>query len=149
MQENKRVIYNYLLPRSKRKLTNYVSAILGLPALTLFILSFYLGIVNNLWYFILSAMGLFFSQNFIYTLWSYFKYENLVVSLSIDLYGVGFGFKYDTIEWGIWIDGIYAFELEDDDWWVIRHRNGTWLYFPNGLVSEKEIEYLQQLIRLH
>jgi hypothetical protein len=66
--------YNYLLRRSKRELTNYVHAILGIPALTLFVLSFYIG-MSEPWYLLLSVMGLFFSIRFIDTLWSYFKYE--------------------------------------------------------------------------
>lgn len=63
--KSKQVIYNYSLPRRKRELINYAQAILGIPALTLFLLSFYLGL-SEPWYFLLSAMGLFFSRQFIY-----------------------------------------------------------------------------------
>ena len=75
-QKTERVIYNYSLPRRKRELINYVQAILGVPALTLFVLSFYLGL-SKPWYFLLSAMGLFFAKKFIYVVWRYFKDENL------------------------------------------------------------------------
>jgi hypothetical protein len=145
MKKTERILYNYLLPRSKRELTNYVHAILGIPALTLFVLSFYIG-MREPWYLLLSVMGLFFSRQFIYTLWSYFKYENFFMCLAIDLHAVGFGFEHDNIEFWMFIDGIYALELEDDNWWVIRHNSGTWLYFPNGLLSEEDIRSLKNKI---
>ena len=143
--KSKQAIYNYSLPRRKRTLTNYVQAILGVPTLTLFVLSFYLGL-SKPWYFLLSAIGLFFSRQFIYVVWRYFKDENLSISLTFEARGIGYGFEHDNIQRWIFMDGVYELELEDDDWWVIRHSNGTWIYFPNGLLPEEEIASLEHNI---
>jgi len=148
MKETKYTTYNYLLPRKKRELANYVRAFVGIPALVLFVLSFYIGLTEPL-YFIFSAMGLFFSRRFIYVLWSYFKYENMLTCIAIDTHGVGYGdFKHNEIRWWLFMDGFFELKLEDDDWWVLRHGNGTWLYFPNGLLSEEDMEFLKEKIEM-
>jgi len=147
MKKNKYTIYNYLLPRKKRKLANYVRAFVGIPALVLFLLSFYVGLTEPL-YFILSAIGLFFARPFINTLWSYFKYENILICIAIDLNGVGYGFGYNEIKWWLFMDGFFELKLEDDNWWVIRHINGTSIPFPNGLLSEEDIKILKNKIEM-
>jgi len=55
MKETKYTTYNYLLPRKKRELANYVRAFVGIPALVLFVLSFYIGLTEPL-YFIFSGL---------------------------------------------------------------------------------------------
>jgi len=114
MKETKYNIYNYLLPRSKRKLDNYVRAFVGIPALVLFVLSFYIGLTEPL-YFIFSAMGLFFSRRFLYVLWSYFKYENMLTCIAIDRNGVGYGFGHNGIRWWLFMDGFFELQLEEED----------------------------------
>jgi len=148
MKETKYTIYNYLLPRKKRELANYVRAFVGIPALVLFVLSFYVGLTEPL-YFIFSAMGLFFSRPFINTLWSYFKYENILICIAIDTpHGVGYGFKHNEISWWLFMDGFFELKLEEDDWWVLRHSNGTSIPFPNSLLSEEDMEFLKKKIEM-
>ncbi|HFU76415.1 MAG TPA: hypothetical protein ENK66_09240 [Arcobacter sp.] len=142
MEMHERTVYQYLLPRGKRKLTNYVQAILGIPALILFILSLYLVFMGDTFYLMLSAMGLFFSRQFIYTISTYIMHENLSLCLAVDSKAIGFGFDSDKPKYWISIEGVYVIELEDDNWWVIRHRNGTWIYFPNDLMLEEDLTFL-------
>ena len=128
MLAKQRTIYNYELPREKLKAGLYDSAILGVVALTLFFLSFYLGF-NEPFYFSLALFGLFFSKRFLYNLYSYYKNETLPFCLAIDTFS--------------------KLEQKSDGWWYMRSSNAVYIYFPDGLLSIYDLEYLKERIGLN
>jgi len=146
--KKERMIYNYELPREKLKAGLYDSAILGVVALTLFFLSFYLGF-NEPFYFSLALFGLFFSKRFLYNLYSYYKNETLPFCLAIDTNGIGFSYEHNNPQWWIFLDTFSKLEQKSDGWWYMRSSNAKYIYFPDGLLSIDDLEYLKERIGLN
>jgi len=72
----------------------------------------------------------------------------MLMCIAIDRNGVGYGLGDNKIRWWLFMDGFFELQLEEDDWWVLRHSNGTWLYFPNGLLLEEDIAFLKEKIEM-
>jgi len=139
----KRTLYNYEIPREKLKAGLYDSAILGVVALTLFFSSFFLD-VKEPFNVLLPLFGLFSSKRFLYNLYSYYKNETFPFCLAIDTNGIGFGFEHNNPQWWIFLDTFSKLEQKSDGWWYMRSSNAKYIYFPDGLLSMDDLEYLKE-----
>jgi len=136
-----RTEYRFQLPRRKRVDGVLCRVPLGFIGLGFFGISGYLLLSGIWWALIPGLIALFLARGFLFALTKFILREHQEMCLAVDENGVGFGER--TPDWWIFADGITFLELGSDGWWMIHHVNGTFLYFPDGIVRCDDITYLQ------
>src|SRR5271154_5937437 len=129
--------YRFLLPRRKRVGAVWCRAPLGLIGLGFFgVFAFFL--LSGVWWaFIPGLIAFFLARGFLVASIRFALREHEEMCLAIGENGMGFGER--TPDWWIFADGITTVELGSDGYWMLHHINGTYLYFPDGVVSGDDI----------
>jgi len=138
-----RTEYHFQLPRHIR-LGGVVSRLpLGLLGLA-FTVGFLWLSSNVPWALIPAVVSLLLARGFLFALHGYVFKAQVPMCIAIEENGIGFG----STEPELWVhtDGLTTIDKEADGWWLLHHVNGTYLYFPDEVVSIDDIEYLQSRV---
>jgi hypothetical protein len=136
-----RTEYHFRLPRRKRISGVLCRIPLGFVGLSFFGASMFLVLTGVWWAFVPGMVALFLARGFLVALTRFISRKQADMCLAVDENGVGYGEQ--TPDWWIFADGITYLKAGRDGWWVLHHVNGTFLYFPVGVVSDDDIAYLQ------
>jgi hypothetical protein len=136
-----RTEYHFKLPRRKRIGGVLCRIPLGFISLGFFGISVFLLFSGVWWAFIPGVVALFLARGFLIALTRFILRKQEDMCLAVDNNGVGFG-EHKPDRW-IFADGITTLKAGSDGWWMLHHVNGTYLYFPVGVVSDDDIAYLQ------
>lgn len=135
-----RTEYHFQLPRRKRVGGVLCRLPLGLVSLGCFGVSVLLVLMGERWAWITALIGLFLAWGFLVAVTRFVLHKHEEMCLAITENGVGFGYR--TPDWWLFADGITTVKRGSDGYWMLHHINGTYLYFPDGVVSHDDIAHL-------